>query len=236
LFGDVIEELDWSVGEIVNALTKNNLLENTIVIFASDNGPWLSFGNHAGSSGGLREGKGTAWEGGVKEPFIIQWKVKIQPGTVCKKLVVAIDILPTLSYLCKARLPKQPIDGVNIEPLFRDPVNENPRDEFVYYYDTNNLKAIRKGKWKLVFPHSSQSYFTPNAIGKDGYPGKPGIVAVEMALYDLDKDPDETTDQKSANPDVVKQLQQIADRYRQDLGDDLTGVKGNGKRPAAKVL
>jgi arylsulfatase len=235
LYGDVIEELDWSVGEIVNSINSNGLSKNSIIIFTSDNGPWLTFGNHAGSSGGLREGKGTTWEGGQKEPFIVQWKGIIQPGSVCNKIASTIDLLPTLTSICHTRAPKLKIDGLNIKNLFTDPIHANPRDEFVYYYDKNNLKAIRKGKWKLVFPHVSQTYTNPGAIGKDGYPGKTANIKIEMALYNLDIDPNETTDVKAAHPDTVKLLQTIADNYRKDLGDDLTGTTGTGTRPAAKL-
>jgi arylsulfatase len=236
LFGDMMEELDWSVGEIMITLKKNKLLENTLVIFTSDNGPWLSFGNHAGSSGGLREGKGTAWDGGVKEPFIISWKGKIKPGQVCTKLGVNIDLLPTIASLCKAALPKNKIDGVDISSLFYNPGATAPRDEFAYYYDRNSLKALRKGKWKIVFPHTSQTYLNPGAIGNDGFPGKTAQVKVPLALYDLEKDPAESTDLQASFPDIVKNLTAIADRYREALGDDLTNRKLGTENRAAAIV
>lgn len=234
LFGDVMEEIDWSVGEIIKTLDENKLSENTLVIFTSDNGPWLSYGNHAGSSGGLREGKGTAWEGGLRVPCIMRWKNKIAPGSICNNMVAALDILPTLVSICKAKKPGKKIDGVNILPLLLQNAGANPRDEFVYYYDRNNLKALRKGNWKLVFPHVSQTY-KKTLPGKDGWPGKIVMDTVKLSLYDLSTDPGETLDRKDMNADVVATLSAIAEKYRNELGDDLTQTKGNAVRPAAKV-
>jgi len=111
----------------------------------------------------------------------------------------------------------------------------NPRDEFVYYYDRNNLKGIRKGNWKLVFPNTSQTYKVASAIGADGFPGKYASVNVPLALYDLRTDPGETLDLQDKFPDVVKQLTSIADKYRMELGDDLTKQTGTEVRPAGKV-
>ena len=100
-----MEEVDWSVGEVMNTLKKNGLTDNTIVIFSSDNGPWITFGNHAGNTGGLREGKGTAWDGGLKVPCIIRWPGKIKPGTICHNLATTMDVLPTIANICNAKQP-----------------------------------------------------------------------------------------------------------------------------------
>lgn len=235
LFGDMMQEVDWSVGEILGALQRTGVLEHTLVIFTSDNGPWLSFGNHAGNTGGLREGKGTAWEGGVRVPFIAYWKGRISPGQVCDRMGVNIDILPTIASLTGAPLPALKIDGVDLSPLFRQPRANGPRDEFAYYYDRNNLKAIRKGKWKMVFPHQSQTYLNSGAIGANGFPGKTGQVKVAAALYDLEKDPGEQEDVQVQFPEIVKQLETIAEKYRAALGDDLNKRTGNEVRPAAQV-
>lgn len=235
LLGDVIEEVDWSVGEILGTLEKNGILGNTLILFTSDNGPWLTFGNHAGSSGGLREGKGTAWEGGVRVPLLAYWKGHIQPGTVSGGLASTIDLLPTIASICGSALPEKKIDGMDVSGLFFKRKAESPRKEFVYYYDRNHLKAIRDGKWKLVFPHTSQTYLNEGAIGRDGFPGKTAQVNVPMALYDLEKDERETTDLQGAYPDVVKRLSVAADRYRRMLGDEITGIRGTENRPAAQV-
>jgi arylsulfatase A-like enzyme len=235
LFGDVMEEVDWSVGEVMKALKRNGLAGNTLVIFTSDNGPWLTFGNHAGNTGGLREGKGTAWDGGLKVPCIMHWPGKIKPGTICHNLASTMDVLPTVAGICNAKLPAKKIDGVNISDLLYGKPGADPRNEFVYYYDRNNLKAIRKGNWKLVFPCVSQTYNKPGATGKDGFPGKYSTDSVQLALYDLNTDPGEDRDIKEQYPQIVKQLTVIADRYRKEIGDGLTNQTGAEVRPAAKV-
>jgi arylsulfatase len=119
LFGDVMEEIDWSVGEVMKALEANGLTKNNIVIFTSDNGPWLTYGNHAGNSGGFREGKGTAWEGGVRVPFIVSWPNVIKPGSICNNMVASMDVLPTLMNICAAKQPGNKIDGVDIMSLLK---------------------------------------------------------------------------------------------------------------------
>ena len=235
LFGDVMEEVDWSVGEVMKALKANGIADNTLIIFSSDNGPWLTFGNHAGNTGGLREGKGTAWDGGLKVPFIVSWPKKIPAGTICNKLTTTMDMLPTIATICKTKFPGKKIDGVNVFDLFTAVKDANPRDEFVYYYDKNNLKAIRKGNWKLVFPCISQTYNKPGAIGQDGFPGKYGSDSVRLSLFNLSSDPGEDRDVKEQHPDIVKRLNEIADKYRKEIGDGLTNSIGSEVRPAAKL-
>jgi arylsulfatase len=234
LFGDLLLEIDDSVGEVMRALEKNGLTEKTLVIFTSDNGPWLTFGNHAGSSGGLREGKGSAWEGGVRVPCIMSFPGVIPAGTVSNNLATTMDIFPTLAALTGTDLPKQKIDGVNILPLLQQVADANPRDHFVYYYDANSLKAIRQGKWKLVFPHLSQTYLNTTR-GNDGFPGIYKSAEVPFALYDLSTDPGETFDLAPHHPAVVEALTTLANEYRKTLGDDLTKQPGTEKRPAAKI-
>ncbi|MDN5288888.1 MAG: Cerebroside-sulfatase [Mucilaginibacter sp.] len=234
LYGDVMEEIDWSVGEVMRTLEQQGLTKNTLIIFTSDNGPWLTFGNHAGNSGGFREGKGTAWEGGLRVPCIMRWPGKIQAGTICNNMASTIDLMPTIVDICKTKKPAKKIDGVDIWSLLTQQPNANPRDEFAYYYDTNSLKGIRKGQWKLVLPNISQTY-KKTMMGADGWPGKYASDSVKLALYDLRTDPGETLDVKELHPDIVTQLSAIADKYRQELGDDLTNQKGTGTRPAASV-
>jgi arylsulfatase A-like enzyme len=234
VFGDVIEEIDWSVGELMKALDANGLTNNTLVIFTSDNGPWLTYGNHAGNTGGLREGKGTAWDGGLKVPCIMRWPGHIQAGSICNKLSSTIDVLPTIANICNAKLPEKKIDGVNIIALLEGKIEANPRDEFVYYYDENSLKAIRKGSWKLVFPATSQTYNSA-AIGADGFPGTYATATVPLALYNLSTDPGEEIDLKEKHADIVQQLSSLADKYRRMLGDGLTKVAGNEVREPGRV-
>lgn len=235
LFGDVMTEVDWSVGEIMRSLKEEGIDKNTLVIFTSDNGPWLNFGNHAGNTGGLREGKGTSWEGGLRVPCIMRWPAKIPAGTVCNKMSTTIDLFPTIATICNASLPGQKIDGVNILPLLVNEKNADPRNELAYYYRTNSLEGIRKGQWKLVFPHTSQTYkqYPP---GQNGYPAKTGHIEIPKALYDLRTDPGETIDVQTQHPDVVKQLEALADQYRKELGDELTNTPCSSCRPPATIV
>jgi len=231
LFGDVIQEVDWSVGQVMKTLHDEGLDKNTLVIFTSDNGPWLNYGNHAGNTAGLREGKGTSFEGGQREPCLMRWPNHIPAGTVCNKIASSIDLLPTISKITNARLPEKKIDGINILPLLLGNPDANPRTEFVYYYNINSLEGIRQGKWKLVFPHKSRSYKS-HPPGHDGFPGLTSQIDVPLALYDLSTDPGETMDVQEQHPDVMKQLEGLANKYRNDLGDDLTNVAGTGRRPS----
>jgi arylsulfatase A-like enzyme len=233
LYGDVIMEIDWSVGQVLAALKKHGLDERTLVIFASDNGPWLSYGDHAGSAGPLREGKMTTFEGGVREPCLMRWPGKIPAGKVCREPAMTIDLLPTLAKLAGAELPRHKIDGLDIWPLMAgDPRAKSPHEAFYFYWD-NELQAVRSGRWKLHFPHT---YRTP--AGKGGTGGKPAKVVerkTPLALYDLEKDVGETTNVAEKHPDVVKRLKALADKARADLGDSATRQKGKGVRPAGKL-
>ena len=233
-YGDVIMEIDWSVGQIVAALEKNGLTQNTLVIFTSDNGPWLNYGNHAGSAGGLREGKGTSWEGGQRVPCIMKWPGHIPKGIVCNKIAATIDILPTVARITRAPLPKLKIDGVNILSLMEGDQNANPREVFLYYYNSNCLEGVRKNQWKLVFPHQSQTYegYPP---GNDGIAGKTGNIRIESALYDLRRDPGERYNVKEMYPEVVAELSKIADEARADLGDGILNIKGANVREPGRT-
>ena len=143
LYGDLMMEIDWSVGEIVKALKQNNLEENTLVIFTSDNGPWLNFGNHAGSTGGLREGKGTSFEGGQRVPTIMKWPKVISAGSISNNIAATIDVFPTIANIVSSVLPKHKIDGVDISSILEGRRDSNPRDHLYYYYGKNNLEAVR---------------------------------------------------------------------------------------------
>ncbi|UCD76173.1 MAG: sulfatase, partial [Phycisphaerales bacterium] len=158
MYGDVISEIDWSVGEILRTINECGLDDNTLVIFTSDNGPWLSYGNHGGSCRPLREGKGTTWEGGIREPCIMRWPGRIPAGTVCDEPAITLDILPTVAGLIGAKLPGHKIDGLDIWPLIAGrPGAKTPHDAFFFYYHNNHLEAMRSGKWKLIFPHKYRS-------------------------------------------------------------------------------
>ncbi len=235
LFGDVMMEIDWSVGEILGAIHENGLDDNTLVVFSSDNGPWLCFGDHAGSAAPLREGKGTSWDGGVREPTLMRWPGHIPAGRSCDAPLMTIDVLPTVAKLIGAKLPEKPIDGLDISSVILGKTDESPHEVLYFYYNANSLEALRSGKWKLELP---RSYRTLN--------GRPGGTDGKMAnydqkkipapeLYDLDSDISQQHDVAAANPDVMKQLLDLAEKARADLGDDLTGRPGSGRRPAGKV-
>ena len=234
VYGDVLMEIDWSVGQVLETLEKNGLTENTLVIFVSDNGPWLNYGNHAGSAGGLREGKGTSWEGGQRVPCIMRWPGHIPEGLICNKIAATIDILPTLATIAEAPMPSKKIDGVNILSLMTGDQKANPREVFLYYYNSNCLEAVRKNQWKLVFSHPSQTY-ERYAPGKDGIGGKTGNVLVKPALYDLRRDPGERYDVQDLYPEIVLELTKIADEARYDLGDGILNIKGANIREPGRV-
>jgi arylsulfatase len=208
LFGDVMMELDWSVGEVLAALEKYNLSENTLVIFTSDNGPWICFGNHAGSTGGLREGKGTSFEGGQREPFIACWPGQIPEGSVVNGLSATIDILPTLAEITESPLPENKIDGVSILPLLKGDTAAEPREVLLYYYHRNDLEAVRWKNWKLILPHSYDSY-EGETPGKDGFPGGRHVAFIGKSLYNLATDPREKVDVIGEYPEVVAIMDSI---------------------------
>ncbi len=234
MYGDVVMEVDWSVGQIMKALEKNSLTDNTLVIFTSDNGPWINFGNHAGSTGGLREGKGTSFEGGQRVPCVMKWPGVVPEGEVCNKIAATIDILPTLAAITGAPLPEKKIDGVNIMPLLKGNKDANPRECLYYYYQKNSLEAVRKGEWKLVFPHKHRSYVGVMP-GNDGYPGQYARAETGLELYDLRRDPGERYDVKKIHPDIVEELTKLADQAREDLGDDLTNNPGKNRRAPGQL-
>ncbi|MDD4108314.1 MAG: sulfatase [Prolixibacteraceae bacterium] len=235
LYGDVLMEIDWSVGQIMQTLKELRLDKNTLLVFTSDNGPWLNYGNHAGTTGGLREGKGTTYEGGHRVPCLMQWEGVIAPGSVNNLLISGIDILPTLADIAGAPLPANKIDGVSILPLLNSEVNQSPRKSFYHYYRRNNLEAVQDGNWKLVFPHNGRSYegYEP---GNDGLPGQVNEQSsCEAGLYDLRRDPGERYNLIEYYPEIVQRLEKIADEARDDLGDDLTGNPGKNRREPGRI-
>jgi len=235
LFGDVMMEVDWSIGEIMKALERNGLDKNTLVIFTSDNGPWLNFGNHAGTTGGLREGKGTSWEGGQRVPCIMRWPGVITEGEICNKLACAMDILPTIAAITGASLPERKIDGISILSLLLGDKSASPRHNFYYYYQQNSLEAVQRDYWKLVLPHKGISYMGVDP-GKDGWPGKTVSVTItEPELYDLRRDPGERYNVASVNSAIVRDLQELANEARNDLGDDIMKVAGTNRRKSGSI-
>ncbi|MCR9244748.1 MAG: sulfatase [bacterium] len=235
LFGDVVMEVDWSVGQILDALEEHGLTKNTLVVFTGDNGPWLSYGDHAGSAGPFREGKGTMFEGGIREPTVMWWPGRIPAGTTCDELSSTIDLLPTVAKLIDAKLPDHPIDGRDIRPLmFGADDAKSPHQEFYCYYAGGQLQAVRDRRWKLHLPHK---YRTLNGRegGKNGSPVPYEQGAIGVALYDLKNDPGESTDVQAEHPEVMTRLLAAVERARTELGDRLTKRKGRGVRPAGQL-
>lgn len=235
MYGDVIMEIDWSVGQITEALKANGIEDNTILIFTTDNGPWLNYGNHAGSSGGLREGKTTSWEGGQRVPCIVKWSGNVPEGVVCSQLASSIDFFPTLASIVGGELPDHKIDGINIIDLWKGDFEKAPRNEFYYYFGKNNLNAVRKGNWKLVFPHTFASYeaTVPANDGKGGRRIKTNVDSLE--LFNLVRDPGERYNVIDLYPEIVAGLLEVGERARVDLGDLNVGVEGNGLREIGKL-
>src|SRR5262245_21351130 len=234
LYGDVMMEVDWSVGQIVDAIRNNGLEKDTVLLFTSDNGPWLSYGDHAGSAGPLREGKGTMFEGGCREAAIFWGPGRIPAGTVCREPAMTIDVLPTVARLLGAALPGHKIDGRDIWPLIAgEPGARSPHEAYYLYYG-RELQAIRSGKWKLHFPHG---YVMLNGRkgGIGGMSAKYDQARIELSLFDLDKDAGETTDVKDANPEVVARLQALGAAMRKDLGDSATKDPATGAREPGRI-
>ena len=235
LYGDVMMEIDWSVGEINKALQQNNLEDNTIFIFTSDNGPWLSYGNHAGSSGGLREGKFTSWEGGQRVPFILRWPGNTPGGTVCNKLASAIDLLPTFASITNGKLADHKIDGVDITSLWKGDFESTPRETILYYFGKNHLNGVRKGNWKLILPHTYGSSNTKP--GGDGRRGRKIKMTLDKAeLYNMMRDPGERFNVIESHPEKVQELMLVVEKYRKELGDLNVGIaKGSENRKIGKI-
>jgi len=200
LYGDVIEEIDWSVGQILKTLKKLGIDEKTLVLFTSDNGPWLSKGENGGSALPLRDGKGTTYEGGMRVPCIVHWPGKIPAGKVCYELCATIDLLPTLAGLAGAKAPTdRVIDGKNIWPLMSGkPGAKSPHKAF-YYYKGSRLEAVRSGKWKL-------------RRGK------------ETELYDLEVDISEKHNLASERPKIVEQLTDMMREFDRQLNANVRPV------------
>lgn len=228
MYGDVIAEIDWSVGRILATLKRCRIDEKTLVIFTSDNGPWLSYGNHAGSCRPLREGKGTTWEGGMREPCIMRWPGKIPAGTVCNELAATIDIFPTIAHLTGAQPSENEIDGKNIWSLMSGQPEAKSPHEAYYYYWGRHLQAVRSGDWKLHFPHGYRTLVAEG--GKDGLPSAYKNEQTPLALFNLKDDIGESKNVLESHPDVVSHLQALAGKMRAQIGDSAKNITGTELR------
>ncbi|MBS0205136.1 MAG: sulfatase [Planctomycetes bacterium] len=223
-YGDWVEEIDWSVGRILDTLRETKLSERTLVIFTSDNGPWLTQGKNGGEAGPLRGGKGSTWEGGVREPTVAWWPGTIAAGSTCDSMAGNIDLLPTFVSLAGGAVPTdRAIDGRDITPLLLGKTTQSPRDVH-YYYRRYNLEAVRSGPWKLALGPQVE------ARGKGG--DAPDAKAPGVRLYNLVDDIGERTNVAQTHPEIVRRLQGLADRMARELGN---GTPGPAVRPIGEV-
>jgi arylsulfatase len=237
LYGAVMREIDWSVGEVLRALDETGVAASTIVLFTSDNGPWLSFGSDAGSSGGLREGKGTTFEGGVREPCFVRWPGVVPAGATSDVPWMSIDLLATMAAIVGAPAPSadRPIDGRDARAVWRCDANAQPTHEaFFFYYHTNHLESVRMGRWKLSLPRKSRTLDgKPGGVdgGETAYVERP----VPLELFDLERDPRESTDVSAGHPKVMAELMRHVEAARADLGDALVKAEGAGRRAPGRI-
>jgi arylsulfatase A len=220
-FGDWVEEVDWSVGRILDTLRELRLDKQTLVVFTSDNGPWLIKGADGGSAAPLRGGKGSTWEGGVRVPTIAWWPGHIAPGTTCKAVAGTIDLLPTAVSIAGGKLPDEPvIDGRDLSPLLMGKTQDSPREAH-YYFSGYNLQAIRQGPWKLALAPQ------PESMGK----GTSGDAVKNPRLYNLDEEINEQTDLAEKHPEIVARLRKLAEKMSAEIGGNLP----TARRPPGSV-
>ena len=203
-YGDVIEEIDWSTGQVIDALRAAGVDRRTLVVFTSDNGPWLPFRTHGGSAGPLRMGKGTTWEGGVRTPAIFWWPGTVRPAVITG-MGSGLDVIATAAALAGATLPSdRPLDAVDLSRVLIEGV-QSPRDTLFYYSD-NELRAVRKGRYKAHF-------VTSGAYGEGGA----RTVHDPPLLFDLAEDPGERFDVASSRADVLATLVQLAEQHKRTV-------------------
>jgi arylsulfatase A len=215
LYGDVMMEVDWSVGEITRALKRAGVEDNTMVLFTSDNGPWTSYGNHAGKTP-FREAKGTGFDGGTRSACTVKFPARIKAGSVSNRAWCSVDVLPTIAHLAGASLPSNPIDGDNLWDLISGtPGAANPH--LYYPFSTGkNFEGVLSGdgRWKLHLPHSYRVLVT---AGNDGAAGKYRQAQIGLSLFDMEKDPYETTNVIGKYPDIAARLQGYAEQHRREF-------------------
>ena len=201
IYGDVVAEIDWSVGEVMAALKKRNLDRDTLVMFSSDNGPWFQ-----GSPGRLRGRKGMTNEGGFRVPFLARWPGRVQAGAVSEALISLMDVFPTVSGFCEAGAPPNPLDGIDIAPIFGGKQKSFDR-EALLYFDGWNLQCARWGRWKLHMSRWNTDFYNQVPAG-----GRQNLPLAQPELYDVAADIGESYDVAAEHPDVVKEIQGRVER------------------------
>jgi arylsulfatase A-like enzyme len=228
LYADVIQAIDWSIGQVLDALKASGIENDTIIFYSSDNGPWHFIGEQGGYAFPLRGGKGTTYEGGMRVPFIVRWPGHVPAGKVSREPLTHLDVMPTVAALAGAKLPAVKIDGADVSGiLLGKPDAKNPH-EALFYYANGNLNAVRSGRWKYKAPTTLQEetdygkYENPEAI-------------IPPALYDLQRDPSEQKNVLKDHPDIVERLKKLLQAQRHELGDRRMGIEGKGVRPRGQL-
>lgn len=214
MYGDVVAEIDWSVGEILKAIKMAGIDERTIVLFTSDNGPWLIFGDHGGSAGPLSGGKKQTLEGGMRVPMIARWPGRIPKARVSDKVVTSLDLAPTLAAMAGDKKPTKGVDGRDVRPWFHGKNGVIGANQPFYYFWEQELRAVRHGRWKLQIEHIDAQAPDPKGIGRGGVRGDVIRESRSQALYDLSNDPSETNDLSDRFPDKKKAMLELAKEGR----------------------
>lgn len=227
-YGDVVSEIDWSVGQILDLLNELDLDERTLVLFTSDNGPWLHRGERGGLATPLRGGKGGTYEGGVRVPCIIRQPGFVPKGTTCDEIATTMDVLPTLAAMGGGEVPSdRKIDGYDVTPLINGTEGAKTPYQYLLYYFGNELHGVRSGRWKL---RTRNHLLNENIYNY----GAPKDVFLPPALYDLERDPGEQKSVIKDHPEIVKRLEGYLSKARADLGDSLTGILPTNARPSGR--
>lgn len=234
LLGDVLMEVDWSVGQVMKTLKELRIDKNTIIIFTSDNGPWQVFGTHAGSTSGLREAKLTSFEGGQKVPCFIKWPAVIKAGSISNSVINGVDFMPTFAEITEGKLSDKKIDGISIMPILRGNLNAKTREYMFYYFNNNQLNGVRDSHFKLVepFDYISHEDVLP---GMNGAKGEMTKKSIDWALYDLRRDPGERYNVIEQYPEDVKRLKLQLDKMRSEVGDSNMKIKGSEVRSSGVI-
>jgi arylsulfatase len=214
LYGDVIEELDWSMGRILDTLKELGIDEHTLILFTSDNGPWVEkhLGDYGGSADPLRGSKMMTWDGGPRVPCIVRWPGEIPAGRVSSEIVATLDVLPTFASLAGAQPPAdRTLDGLDVSAFLTGKTEKSPRTDFAFYCYTH-LQAVREGKWKLVLPRPARPRWC-------GWSARMVDAVETLSLYDLDADIEEKHNVADQHPDVVARLMKLVEAKREELGD-----------------
>jgi arylsulfatase A-like enzyme len=223
-----LEAVDWSIGQVLDAVKDAGIDNDTVIFYSSDNGPWHFIGEQGGYAFPLRGGKGTTYEGGMRVPFIVRWPGHVPAGQVSREPLTHLDVLPTIAGLAGAKLPEAKIDGADVSAiLLGKPGAKNPH-EAVFYYADGNLNAVRSGRWKYKAPTTLQE---ETEYGKYENPE----AAIPPALNDLQRDPSEQKNVLKDHPDIVERMKKLLQAEREELGDRRLGIEGKGVRPRGQL-